>query len=725
MRLLEKTDHNARKITQDVSKNGTVTVEEGSNFIDFEIRLPNTKWEQIQKIVAPQLIIPSFGTADIQNVKEALKPFQSYYGKIGDENLDLSDKTIKNPPKELKDLVEKIDKVLTENEFKEIIGKHKDIYDKFSVQLALFKVTDASGVITYDIEVEKLRLFFSNIYEEFDNLIPEERIAKEDFEKIFEKNKQYKPFFDLIKAASIKLDFETLYTKSLYYQKLIKSGKAPYYTEEYKEALQLGRSYLQTYVPALIANGQVLFDQIELQLLSQLWLTKDKKWFEVPLENARKLETGKSESSTDAADPNKELKRLERQQIMIDSQLIYLVKLTIPQKWEKCCDTLPDFTRYQKNQLDLLKEKEANAVLIEDLKEKIANAAKDSQNQTVIENSTTYEDQLLYTGKLMTGYMHHYDASNNYFNMNRKPVAAVNEEEYLAVLIHNEKTGKSFSIEVTFDSIAAKDDLSILAESVNFVVPGANESLLVPEPTLETITEFLTNYEIVKFFKNVIQMDFYKDELSSKKSESPIYTSYLVNYEFPTYAPAKVTYKISEGKGDKRDSIKTSGFRINKLYRLGYKVGMCYSFFTSKSYEIVGNAANLSSSTYGLDAVAGLQVYFKKNDKRKPISFRKGSKGKADPFCSSLYGFAGIPISSNPLKNFFIGGGWEPIDGMAITAGVQIGSNQKLENINGTLAVKDNWRIGGPFICLGFDLSIFKALFTTPSSITNPFKKAS
>ncbi len=223
--------------------------------------------------------------------------------------------------------------------------------------------------------------------------------------------------------------------------------------------------------------------------------------------------------------------------------------------------------------------------------------------------------------------------------------------------------------------------------------------LLQLKRTLEKIKQFPVK-SISKIFKTPSIKP--NDEVK-RDIEANYVTKDVIDKTLPEKdtAPTFATYSIKESKKD--SVLIMARYRINKLYRFRYKIGMHYSFYQHKNYEITNQTeVSLTTRTEGLGFSFGLQTFLgKKVDIRQP-GFR-GSQNR-------WFMYTGFLINKNPVKNFILGGGWEPINGLSIMSGVHVSPTEELIFTSNGFTTTDKWR-AYPFVSIGFDLNVFNRIF--------------
>jgi hypothetical protein len=298
-------------------------------------------------------------------------------------------------------------------------------------------------------------------------------------------------------------------------------------------------------------------------------------------------------------------------------------------------------------------------------------------------------------GRPMVALMQHHDAAGQYMVMGAGPVREVRETERVFVLVENERVDTPLKIEVTVTPITL--DLTHLSEEaarstekhgapVARSWTGARDALIKRHDELDLL------------FRLAVEQLRPPVAWRAIADDTPELTTRNIAYEAPASAPATVAYTITKGKGDSAETVWKGGYRFNKLYWLRLRAGLTFSWLERSEFtETEDGAFTEKRGRYGADGTFGAQLYpFGRRDIRNPT---RGER---------LWPVAYIGLSmKDPLNNFFLGGGWEPVAGLTAIVGKHVGRSQKLENG----AVRDAWPSAW-FTSVIFDVDFFKRLFS-------------
>lgn len=324
----------------------------------------------------------------------------------------------------------------------------------------------------------------------------------------------------------------------------------------------------------------------------------------------------------------------------------------------------------------------------------------------VLQETPLFKDQLLYQGELMVSseiivYMRHHDGKNEFILMNQNPKKEITEKERMYIMLNNKDPNKQFDIDI--DTQPIDSDLSAAEEDV------AKFSF---RKDVKCLNDLITLNEVVNHFALINTSSVMPLRLLSDNTPRLETINLLQDYEYD--APTEVNYKINliekeNGSPNNKIEVWTGKYRINKLYRFRFKAGVVYSFLNRDDYTIENGQAILERERQGFDGIFGLQGFIlKRQDIRKPgITF--------SPFL-----FLGFSISDDPVKNWYLGGGFEIVNGIAVMGGAHFGETEKLVNNNGNLSEKTTFK-GAGFVSLAVDLNIFQRIFF-PTGLNNPFK---
>jgi len=320
-------------------------------------------------------------------------------------------------------------------------------------------------------------------------------------------------------------------------------------------------------------------------------------------------------------------------------------------------------------------------------------------------------DVLLYKGLMYVSdsyYMQHHNAQNDYLTWQKNRIKEINEEETLFILVENEKTKTELILDFTITPIEL--DKSILADQALKALIAPSEVSELRADDAVKLRPFIVNYlTLTKTIETYPKRVTYTLPIDLIKSTTPNLNTKLIPHEAPYEAPAKVEYTIKKTlKGKEDEELWKGEYRINKLYRVRIKTGFVYSFLKKKDFTInedseEEDSVDSSESTHGVDGTFGIQIYTLKRDIRK--------NGQWDPI---LYlGFS----MRDPLKNLYIGGGFEPFSGLTFIIGGHLGETEKLIKENGIpINIEPKWKFKY-FFAITVDASLFTELLGLKSTI--------
>lgn len=352
--------------------------------------------------------------------------------------------------------------------------------------------------------------------------------------------------------------------------------------------------------------------------------------------------------------------------------------------------------------LALKKELSALEKKLKELQEVLA-----SYNMAKLDFQETYfRDKLLYRGILYTApliggrnkcdpglyVMRNHDALREYFIMNTDYRREVREDQQMKILVQNENYKSKITYDFTF--AALEDNDSFLEIELKGLDKQSSDS------TFFKIRSYVSLYNQFLVFRYGVPLQIPQ----ASKDEEPAYVTKEAIEDLPPVAPATANYVI---KKDEKEVAKGQ-YRINKLYKFRLKVGAVYSWLEKRDYVINAGSVALNSEPHGLDALFGLQYFFRRQDVRSP---KFGLRPNL---------FLGFGFSDNPIKNWYLGAGIEPFNGVNLMGGFHFGETEDLSIQNDALVTRNVIKPGG-YVAIAFDLAVFARLFNI-SELTNPFK---
>ncbi|WP_273212629.1 hypothetical protein [Runella zeae] len=410
---------------------------------------------------------------------------------------------------------------------------------------------------------------------------------------------------------------------------------------------------------------------------------------------------------------------------------------------------------YLKNYNALLTEQTQLKVRLDDLEKKNSQGKTSvaSENEKIkARNEQLLREPWLYRGLLFVSerdsiFTRYHDASENYKLMNASSPDEIVEGQKMVLLVENEKSANQ--LHVKYEAKAIDYSLSFLEEEIAFVARQTRdasfplgseekrgfraENISFPnnsvrgwgtreaEDLRDALNDFATEHQKLKpFIDNVFQQGIADLPLQRKRDTDPVYTYKYLDVAIGKKPPYEVPYKIALTRAGKADSTLTDdklnlSYSVYALHRFRFKVGPTYSSFRKDVFEIKDGTPFYSTEVSGIDALFGLQVFLTK----KRINIREKNPSLRPPFA-----YLGFPISQDILRNVYIGGGFEIINGLGICVGTQIGQTSRLRFQNNVYTVDTKrWRAGGPFVSLLLDLSVFRTIFNFKTlQLPNPFR---
>ncbi|MEM9830923.1 MAG: hypothetical protein AAF944_09800 [Bacteroidota bacterium] len=325
-----------------------------------------------------------------------------------------------------------------------------------------------------------------------------------------------------------------------------------------------------------------------------------------------------------------------------------------------------------------------------------------------------YNNKKNYLNKNKTQHaMRQHNALDRHTVMSNSLFKEIPENHQVEVLIHNADPDTDYFLKVTYD----KDNDSrsfletkILDEGVGESIVGGNRDpvTIVEEfVRINNLAEVFSNgvltTEIINKYSEKEKVK-YVSKLAEPKYQEDPFDKNVLNYEITT------TIKNKEGEEEDKTLYK-GAYRVNKLRRFQLKAGAIYSWLEKTDYDLSEETITVETDNHGLDATFGIQYFIIRQDIRSP-RFRLIGR----PFL-----YTGFSFSDSPIKNWYIGGGFEPVNGLAIFGGAHLGESEILRiNENQTQIETSTSLVVGPFVSIAFDLNIFKRIFINDT--TNPLK---
>ena len=346
-----------------------------------------------------------------------------------------------------------------------------------------------------------------------------------------------------------------------------------------------------------------------------------------------------------------------------------------------------------------------------------------------------YKNRYLYGGGLrVSGYAHastkqinymrFHDAEDHYQVMSPKMIREITEDARLYIQVENEKPTTQLELETTVTAIT--EDASLIEDELSKSDGDAD--------TAEAAKELKVNDDPanVEDLKNLVEA-FAKADKTAKFGEAflaqpasyrfaktpdpvPDRITREVAHETPNDAPAKVAYTIKKGTGATAKVVAENEYRYNKLYRLRFRLALAYSELEETSIMPAAGAEAdptaiamksdpaefvTSSERHGVDTIFGVQVFTKKRDIRQ-------NKAQWWPVL-----FAGF--GTEPTKDLFFGGGFEPIGGLSVLVGRHWGKGDELRGMEPDRQVVSDIHADA-FIAVSLDVGLFKKLFGLKNS---------
>jgi hypothetical protein len=316
--------------------------------------------------------------------------------------------------------------------------------------------------------------------------------------------------------------------------------------------------------------------------------------------------------------------------------------------------------------------------------------------------------------------MRNHDAAQNYKLTNAKEAGGINEDQDMALLVHNVTSKNKPSIgAVTFKAIAkdtelASEFLGGSGSPLQNSFSGLTKKEAVAIGEAQAVAEkFLGNY--VALAAALAPFAQWKDPVNepARLDSTANYRTEELAYQHPTpdKAPAVITYELKDGTSP-ITGVAGYEYRLAKLYRFRFKAGLMYSSLLRSKYTIdaATNVARRTDTREGQVAALGLQYFPSRIDIKNPAFWPKGNG----------FFYLGFTLTDKLAKNWLVGGGVELYSGIALLGGLHFSQTQQLQATNGVLsATEDLWR-SGYFIQLALGLEAFNKLFNA-ADIKKPF----
>ena len=332
-----------------------------------------------------------------------------------------------------------------------------------------------------------------------------------------------------------------------------------------------------------------------------------------------------------------------------------------------------------------------------------------------------HKDTFLYDGLLMLRgagvgkpVMRHHDALADYVDMSPRPEREINEGERMYVLVANESPATALSLEVTAAPITT-DPSALGAELAFDPAAGDGAALAVGQPMAPTIEardlaerleDILKRYSELSRILTRLDEQLHLPRFPPRPAADP--TPTYVTRHLPHKlepAPTQVAYTVKTGTGPAAREVEEDQYRLNKLYRYRFRAGLFFSGLETFDFTLEDDAATGSKkvaseelNTHGVDGIFGIQTYFgPRQDLRQTNLLR----------FSAMLGFS----MEDPLDNFLLGLGWEPVGGMTVLGGRHLGLGEELIEEDGVpIRIEDDWQDDW-FYALTFDVDLFRRLF--------------
>lgn len=677
-----------------------IYIADGFDRFEIRIRKQNFNWQFFQQ-KAPWAS-PSFSDQERKDLESIIQKSKLFYDVIADKSL----------PNAKQEIIKHCDPLLTKliilfpgsysvSDFQKYIDsifkKEKGAFNWKSIFTAGDLKTEHSfGEIKLDKLVDEYLLDYNTqllkIVQQQDQKVPPAKVNETEMQLFLTANPKFRIFKEILLKYSKQNDFDLFYTK-VKEQYLLKQENPNYvYDTKFIDDLKFANGFLQKIVESLnTINDGTGGQNLRAAILEQLWLSNE-GWTELNIiqkvKNTESASAGVQEekSETTAESLNSEI-------AVIQAQIDYLNELSKNLTVHTKGDSLPAPDQYLKHIKDLYIKKEAKSAELKELEKTEVTTATSSISLAAKLGLET-SDFLLNKVMLSSNFMHHIDGAEKKF-MNMHPVKEINELAVLDIFVHNDKAVTNYVFKYTFKK--TDQDITPLEEEMTF-----DEKHHSSDSDPKT---FLQYYLFLKIYKEVLVSKFIKAPPTLPRSEKPRFQTNEVNAKIKPRdimeVPGKVTYNVLDPVNDK-DTIAQGVYRVNKLYRFRYKIGPSYSWLTQRDYTLNDDQTyTLDEKKAGLQTVFGLQYYFLRNDIRQP-----------DYGWRHSFAFLGLNLGPDIVESIYLGVGYEIVDGMSITAGLHFGMTEKLYSRNGILAIDNRaWATPAPFITLGFDHGIFKALF--------------
>ena len=678
-----------------------ITVAEGFDRFEVQVRKQNSNWQFFQQ--KKPWISPSFSAADIKGLEDILQKSKLFYETLDGTNLaNAKQEIIKLCDPLLTKLI-----ILFPGSYS-MVDFQKHIDSVFTKEKTAFNWTSiftkkspkhSFSEIILDKLVDE---YLSDYNAQLDKVIklqadktPPAKVNEPEITVFLVANPKFRIFKEILLKYSKQNDFDALFAKAKEQYALKKENPGYEYDSKFIEDIQFANGFLKLEIITELEKinnnkgGQSLRDAI----LQQLWMS-NAGWSELNIiQKVRKTEsvtTGDQEEKSEQTPES-----LSSEIAVLQAQIDYLNALSKNLTVHTKGDSLPTPNHYLKLIEELHTKKETKSAELKKL-EKSGVSATTSATPLAAKLGLETSDFLLNKVVFGSNLMHHIDASEKQF-MNKKPVKEINELAVLDIFVHNDKAATDYVFQYSFAKIPK--DITPFEEELTFdgshLVSGSDDPKV-----------FLQYYTFLKIYREVAISQFTKNPpLSLPRSEKPRFQTNEVNAKIKPRdvmeIPGKVTYAVLNPLNDK-DTIAAGAYRVNKLYRFRYKIGPSYSWLTQRHYTLNEDQTyTLDEKKAGFQTVFGLQYYFLRNDIRQP-----------DYGWRHSFAFLGLNLGADIVENIYLGVGYEIVDGMSITAGFHFGMTEKLYSRNGILAVDERaWSKPAPFITLGFDHGIFKALF--------------
>jgi hypothetical protein len=319
-------------------------------------------------------------------------------------------------------------------------------------------------------------------------------------------------------------------------------------------------------------------------------------------------------------------------------------------------------------------------------------------------------ETFLYDGSLFlsngTLVMQHHDAGRNFVVMGT-PASEIREDQQLVVLAENVAPSTQLSLTQTVTAITR--DVSAFTSEVALTA-GAGAPFVAEQAKLPELARHLRiQYDSLRRGVAFADAELTTVPILERFAEAsdPVLVSRVVPHDIPHPAPANVAYTIKQKDGTADKDVGSGTYRINRLYRSRFRLGLLYSTLeTQKVGEDADHKPTLTVTKHGVDALFGVQTFL--GQRRDPRSITPSN---------AAWSLLAALTARNPTENLLVGLGYEPWGGVSFTFGGHLGRTEEPRTpAPGKPSVEDKW-IVRPLLGITFDVDFFKQLFAMKPAI--------